>query len=147
MLNFLLDEWAPRITESGSSLIRKIPPAHCQISGDRVRLRQVFGNLLNNASKYTPAGGEITVSLYEAAAHVIIKVGDNGMGLTHDQLEQVFDPYWRGTKKIKGLGLGLAIVKSLINGHQGKITASSAGLGKGAEFTVMLPLVRSSSAT
>lgn len=140
VLNFLLDEWAPRISESGLTLVRNLPAGSCEIMGDRVRLRQVFGNLLNNASKYTPAGGKISVSLHEGSEHVIVKVSDNGTGLTHDQLEQVFDPYWRGTKKIKGLGLGLAIVKSLVNGHHGKITASSAGPDKGAEFTVVLPL-------
>ena len=86
------------------------------------------------------------MSLYEASDHVIVKVSDTGVGLTHEQLEQVFDPYWRGTKKIKGLGLGLAIVKSLVNGHFGKITASSAGPDKGAEFTVVLPLKRSTAA-
>ena len=146
VLNFLLDEWAPRVSESGLTLVRNVPSGRCEIMGDRVRLRQVFGNLLNNASKYTPTGGRISVSLYEASDHVIVKVSDTGVGLTHDQLEQVFDPYWRGTKKIKGLGLGLAIVKSLVNGHFGKITASSAGPDKGAEFTVVLPLKRSTAA-
>ena len=146
VVNFLLDEWAPRVRESGLSLVRKIPTGSCEISGDRVRLRQVFGNLLNNASKYTPSGGEISVSLHEASEHVIVKVSDNGAGLRHEQLEQVFDPYWRGTKKIKGLGLGLAIVRSLVKGHHGKITASSAGPDKGAEFTVVLPLKRSTGA-
>ena len=146
VLNFLLDEWAPRVSESGLTLVRNVPSGRCEIMGDRVRLRQVFGNLLNNASKYTPTGGRISVSLYEASDHVIVKVSDTGVGLTHEQLEQVFDPYWRGTKKIKGLGLGLAIVKSLVNGHFGKITASSAGPDKGAEFTVVLPLKRSTAA-
>lgn len=146
VLNTLLDEWAPRISESGLTLTRTLPQGACEIMGDQVRLRQVFGNLLNNASKYTPAGGQISVSLYEASEHVIVKVSDNGVGLTHDQLEHVFDPYWRGTKKIKGLGLGLAIVKSLVNGHRGKITASSAGPDKGAEFTVVLPLNRATAA-
>lgn len=147
VLNTLLDEWAPRISESGLTLMRNLPAGgSCEIMGDHVRLRQVFGNLLNNASKYTPAGGKISVSAHEASEHVIVKVSDNGVGLTHDQLEQVFDPYWRGTKKIKGLGLGLAIVKSLVNGHFGKITASSAGPDKGAEFTVVLPLKRATAA-
>lgn len=143
VLNTLLDEWAPRISESGLTLARNIPDGACAIMGDLVRLRQVFGNLLNNASKYTPAGGTISVSLHEASEHVIVKVTDSGIGLTREQLEQVFDPYWRGTKKIKGLGLGLAIVKALVTGHAGKITVSSAGPDKGAEFTVVLPLQRS----
>lgn len=146
VLNFLLDEWAPRLSDSGLSLLRKIPAETCEIAGDHVRLRQVFGNLLNNASKYTPAGGEVSVSLHTAAEHVIVKVSDNGVGLSREQLEQVFDPYWRGTKKIKGLGLGLAIVKSLVSGHDGKITVSSGGPGKGAEFTVVLPTKRAPTA-
>jgi signal transduction histidine kinase len=110
------------------------------ILGDRVRLSQVLMNLLSNASKFTPEGGEIRLTVRDDEKIVVVKVTDTGIGLRKQDLARVFEPFAAIKKPthIKGTGLGLSVTKGLIEAHTGRIWAESAGEGKGATFTFAL---------
>jgi CheY-like chemotaxis protein len=115
------------------------------VSGDANRLQQVFWNLLSNAVKFTPSGGKVMVQLRQVNSQVEIAVADTGHGITAEFLPFVFDRFRQAdstsTRQHGGLGLGLAIARHLIEIHGGSIEAKSPGDGKGATFTVKLPLV------
>ena len=113
------------------------------VSGDLVRLTQVLSNLLDNASKYTRAQGEIWLSLRRVNGDIEISVRDNGRGISAEQLPHLFD-FFRHTdhslgRSSSGLGVGLGLVKRLVELHGGRIVARSAGVGSGAQFEVTLP--------
>ena len=119
------------------------------VEGDATRLQQIVWNLLSNAVKFTPNGGTVEVKLSfkqdKPVSYAQIQVADSGKGITAEFLPCVFD-YFRQAESTKsrsesGLGLGLAIVRRLVELHGEDITASSPGLGKGATFTVFLPIV------
>jgi PAS domain S-box-containing protein len=118
-------------------------PQHT-ILGDASRLQQVVWNLLSNAAKFTPAGGEIGVQLESGPAEVTLTVSDTGQGINREFLPFVFDRFRQADsasdRSYGGLGLGLAIVRHLVELHGGAVTAASAGVGQGAVFTVRLPL-------
>jgi CheY-like chemotaxis protein len=101
------------------------------------------GNLLHNAAKFTPRGGEVSLLLRGGEGTAEIVVRDTGMGIDRKLLEHMFDPFIQGERTLArtegGLGLGLALVKSIAELHGGSVHADSAGLGRGAEFTVRLP--------
>jgi signal transduction histidine kinase len=110
---------------------------------DAARLQQVMWNLLSNAVKFTPAGGEVTVTLRRAASHIRISVSDTGQGVDAEFLPFIFDRFRQAdgsiTRRHGGLGLGLSIVRHLVEMHGGSINAESAGVGQGTCFTVELP--------
>jgi PAS domain S-box-containing protein len=114
------------------------------MSGDPNRLQQVFWNLLTNAIKFTPKGGQVQVRLKRVNAHVEVSVIDNGEGISPEFLNHVFDRFRQAdassTRQHGGLGLGLSIVKQLMELHGGEVRATSPGIGMGATFTVTLPL-------
>ena len=113
--------------------------------GDPVRLAQIFGNLLTNAAKFTPAGGRIDVLIGRTPGRVQVTVRDNGGGIARDQLDRIFEPFVQAGRERNalqgGLGLGLAIVKNLVQRHGGSISVQSEGVARGAAFTVDLPTV------
>lgn len=115
-----------------------------RVVGDPDRLRQVAWNLLSNAVKFTPEGGRIEVRLEKAGDYGRLTVKDNGAGIDAELLPHVFEPFRQaegaGLVRHKGLGLGLAIVRHIIEAHGGAVTANSRGEGRGATFTVTLPL-------
>ncbi len=117
------------------------------VDGDAVRLHQVFVNLLSNASKFSGAGSPIRVMVGIEGDQAVVKVRDQGIGMTPEVLEAVFQPFVQLDSSLdrpgEGLGLGLAIADCLIKLHGGTVRASSEGLGKGSEFCVRLPLSRS----
>ncbi|MBE9012871.1 response regulator, partial [Pseudanabaenaceae cyanobacterium LEGE 13415] len=119
-----------------------------QVLGDAGRLQQVVWNLLTNAVKFTPAGGQVTVRLAKINNQAQIQVIDPGRGISPDFLPHVFERFRQAdsstTRKFGGLGLGLAIVRQLVELHGGTIEAESKGEGQGATFTVMLPLLDTS---
>ena len=119
------------------------PPAI--VDGDPGRLQQIASNLLSNAVKFTPEGGNIHVSLTARGRVAEFDVSDSGAGIARESLPRVFEPFWQAdtstTKSTGGLGLGLAIVKYLVEAHGGTIRVDSPGVGQGAVFTVVLPLV------
>ena len=118
------------------------------VFGDLVRLQQVFTNLLTNALKFTPEGGNIGLKLTGIDGKVLISVTDDGQGISDETLPHIFRQFSQGDQTISrdqaGLGLGLSIVKTLVEKHEGTVTAQSDGVGKGATFTVMLPLIKPS---
>jgi two-component system CheB/CheR fusion protein len=121
----------------------ELPDEPIVVDADPVRLEQVFVNLLNNASKYTPEGGRIAVIAAREGGQAVIRVSDNGIGIHPDHLPEIFDLFMQVDNSLErstgGLGIGLTLVKSLVEQHGGTIEASSAGLGRGSEFIVRLP--------
>jgi two-component system, chemotaxis family, CheB/CheR fusion protein len=122
-----------------------VDPSLGKVSGDPVRLQQIVSNLLTNAVKFTPAGGQVTLELERVDGRARIIVTDTGMGIDPGFLEHVFNRFSQedgsNTRVYGGLGLGLAIVRHLVEAHGGTVTAQSAGTGKGATFAVTLPLM------
>jgi len=121
-------------------------PAEVWVSGDRVRLTQVIGNLLQNAAKFTPRGGKATVAVESDAGRgeALLTVRDTGSGIEPEMLPRIFHAFTQADSTLDrskgGLGLGLALVKGLVELHGGSVSVSSDGLGKGAAFTIRLPL-------
>jgi signal transduction histidine kinase/ActR/RegA family two-component response regulator len=128
----------------GIQLEVTLAPSARHISGDAGRLQQVVWNLLANAIKFTPAGGRVSVRLERADHHVQIRVSDTGEGIPTDFLPFIFDRFRQAdgtsTRRHGGLGLGLAIVRHLVELHGGTVLADSEGGGRGATFTIRLPL-------
>ena len=116
------------------------------VSGDATRLRQVLWNLLSNALKFTPAGGTICVKMAREDGLIAVSVQDSGQGIAPEFLPHVFDRFRQAdsssTRSHGGLGLGLALVRSLVEAHNGRVEALSAGAGQGATFVIRLPLLR-----
>lgn len=132
----------PRAEETGLDLSFDVEPDLIVIA-DRQRLEQVLMNLLSNSLKYTPSGGSIVVEAKRDGAHVRLVVRDTGKGIAPDLIGHVFEMYTQERNYASarsGLGLGLYIVKQLVELQDGKVTVESEGEGKGAAFTVMLPL-------
>ena len=127
-----------------------VPYEGLQIDADLTRISQVLGNLIANATKYTPADGSIAITAVRDGNDVVVRVRDSGIGISASMLPHVFDRFVQEpqdkARSEGGLGLGLAIVKNLVELHGGKVAASSSGRGKGAEFTVWLPAVAPSPA-
>ena len=129
----------PQFGEKGLALRNELTARDHWMWGDPTRLRQVFWNLLTNAVKFTPAGGQVVVrSFIDSSARLVVEVGDSGIGIEPDQLARIFNAFEQGERKVTrqfgGLGLGLAITRSIVQMHHGVIAASSAGQGKGAVF-------------
>jgi two-component system CheB/CheR fusion protein len=118
-----------------------------RLEGDFMRLQQVFWNLLKNASKFTPEGGLIRVTSRNEPGRVLVEISDNGVGFEPEDAERIFDAFTQAnravTREFGGLGLGLAISKATVDAHGGRLHATSPGPGKGAAFTVELPLSES----
>lgn len=116
------------------------------VLGDRVRLAQVFANVLGNAAKYTPNAGHIVVSLRREQGDALVCIRDNGIGIDPLKLNYVFELFAQLERSYErtggGLGIGLALARRLVTLHEGQIHAYSAGVGKGSEFTIRLPLER-----
>ncbi len=114
------------------------------MQGDETRLHQVVSNLLNNAARYTPDGGEIAVLLERAGAEAVVRVRDSGIGIKEEQLQRIFDAFTQADRipgrVHEGLGIGLTLTKQLVELHGGTIHARSAGPDRGSEFEVRLPL-------
>src|SRR5262249_35936105 len=127
-------------------LLLRLPSESVHFMADGTRLYQIIGNLLSNASKYTPPGGRLELSGAREESEVIIRCKDNGQGILPENQRKIFEPLGRGRQVDFGygepsLGLGLALVKQLVELHGGMISVESGGAKLGSEFTVRLPLV------
>ena len=135
---------AADISTKAQQLILELAATEQQILGDAARVQQVFWNLLKNASKFTPDGGRITVQSRNDGGNIFVTVSDTGMGIDPTRLIDIFEAFKQGdtsiTRRFGGLGLGLAISKATVEALGGRITAESAGAGKGSTFVVRLPL-------
>ena len=133
-----------RLEERGLVLHTDLPDDVVVVDGDRVRLVQVVDNVLSNSIKYTPAGGTVTVTLERARRHARLDVIDSGIGIKAELLPHVFEIFRQSSQTIDraagGLGLGLALARSLVELHDGTLEAHSDGEGRGARFTMSLPL-------
>jgi signal transduction histidine kinase/DNA-binding response OmpR family regulator len=133
----------PLIEAGGHELEVDLPDEPLFIQGDRARIAQVLSNLLNNAAKYTAAGGKLRISADREGADAVIQVRDTGVGIAPDMLERVFDLFTQVDHSLDraqgGLGIGLTLVRRLVELHGGTVSAASGGPGQGSEFTVRLP--------
>jgi signal transduction histidine kinase len=120
--------------------VLRLPEQTPRVSGDPNRLFQVFVNLLQNASRYTPPQGRIVMSCVAEDARARVIVEDTGVGIPAESLPRIFEPFVRETERGGGLGIGLALAARIVALHGGQITAASAGTGRGALFTVTLPV-------
>ena len=137
-----------RIERAGISLTVSLPPEIVGVEGDRTRLVQTIGNLLDNARKWTAAGGHISVSLQQVGQVAEMRVRDTGIGIEPQMREHIFDLFWQGQsspgRSTGGLGIGLTLVRRLVELHGGTVEAVSDGLGCGSEFIVRLPVTKAS---
>lgn len=143
---------APLIAARGHRLLVEQPDGQIWVAGDSVRLAQSIGNLLHNAAKFTPTGGEIHLAArITDDGRVCISVRDNGIGIAEENLPRVFGMFTQVSappdRAPEGLGIGLSLVSHLLELHGGRLTATSPGIGLGSTFTVDLPLLHLSAGT
>jgi signal transduction histidine kinase len=135
---------APYVNRRKQLLTLEVAAEPMVVDGDRVRLAQVFSNLLVNAAKFTPDEGEIKLRARRSGDQAIITVEDNGTGIAPDVMPHIFNLFAQGPRSLArsegGLGVGLTVVRSLVTMHAGTVEASSEGLGHGSVFTITLPL-------
>ena len=135
----------PLVDAAGHELTVDLPAEPIYLNADRARLAQMFGNLLNNSSKYTRPNGTISLTAKRIDNDIAVTVKDNGAGIPHDKLDSIFDMFMQVDRTADraqgGLGIGLTLVKRLAEMHGGSIEAKSAGEGQGSEFVVRLPVL------
>jgi len=142
LLRDVVDEIALAASRRKQSLELELPASLSPVRGDEERLRQIVVNLLNNACKFTPEGGKITVRAKESDAFLTVEVQDTGLGLSDEDQQRLFQPYYRSEddrQRLSGLGLGLALCKTLVELHSGKIWVQSR-VGEGSTFGFSVPL-------
>ena len=148
VLDAAIETARPLIEEHRHRFKQRRTPRPVWLEGDLARLSQVFANLLNNAAKYTPAGGFITIEVLEQPEAVKVSVSDSGQGIAPDHLDRIFDLFAQGAgasgATVGGLGIGLALARRLVELHGGTVEASSPGVSRGATFSVTLPTRRTS---
>jgi len=138
-----VEDARPLFGERSVSLELRLPDCAIWVNGDRTRLAQVVINLLHNAAKFTDAGGHVSVSVEAMEGQARLVVRDDGVGIAPEMLETLFEPFIQSDTTLHrtagGLGLGLSLVRSIAELHGGSVEARSEGVGRGAEFVVMLP--------
>jgi CheY-like chemotaxis protein len=139
----MLDAWTGARRFAHHQLAAKLSPVWATV--DRVRIEQVLSNLLDNALKFTPAGGRIEVVVERRGSCAVLEVSDSGEGIPETLIGRMFDLFVQGERNLArqqgGLGIGLTMAKRLVELHDGTIVARSAGAGRGATFTVSLPAI------
>jgi PAS domain S-box-containing protein len=144
LLHAALDDVRGAVESAGHVVEVALPAAAIMVDADATRLTQVFVNLLTNAVKYTPKGGQLLLRAQREGAEAVVSVRDNGIGIPTESLGTIFEMFSQLTPALErsqgGLGIGLALVRGLVALHGGSIAARSEGAGMGSEFTVRLPL-------
>lgn len=140
---YAVDSISPEMARRGHRLVVQLPEEPVWTRADGARLEQAFSNLLINAAKYTPDGGDISLLMERDAESVYVRIRDSGVGIEPAMLSRVFGMFVQVATALpgreSGRGIGLAVVRSVIEQHGGTVTATSAGLGLGSEFTLVLP--------
>jgi signal transduction histidine kinase len=135
----------PTVEREDLQLNVTLPAEPIYLYADPVRLTQVFSNILNNACKFTEAGGRISLTAEQKGKDLTVRIKDSGIGIAPDKLGSVFELFTQVDRSLErsqsGLGIGLSLVKRLVEMHQGTVTAHSEGLGRGSEFIVHLPVI------
>ena len=145
LLRSAVDDHRGQVEKLEIALDLRMPQSPVWVDGDRTRLSQVFGNLIQNAAKFTDKNGRITVDLraIRETSTAVMTVWDTGIGMTRETLSRIFEPFNQGDASLErnrgGLGLGLAVAKKLVELHGGRIEAASEGVGRGSNFSVTLP--------
>lgn len=144
ILASVADAVQPSIDSAGHELVVELPDEPLVIRADAVRLSQAISNVLENAVKYTPRGGRVTLRAWREGELAVIVVEDTGIGIPPEMLGRVFDMFVQGdrTSQRGGLGIGLALTRKLVELHRGTISAASAGSDQGTRFTLRIPLSR-----
>ena len=135
----------PIVEKKGLAFRVHVPEHPLPLLSDRTRLEQAITNVVTNAVKFTPAGGEVSISVSHDHTSATISVMDTGAGITIDEMQHIFEPYYQGERVRPGntgLGVGLRLVYEIVRLHGGTIVATSEGQGKGSEFTIKLPRMR-----
>jgi len=147
IINEAIEVCTPVMNTRQLHFVAHLPTCALTVNGDPVRLTQILGNLLGNASKYTPAGGTVNLSVSVDDEVLVINIADNGIGITAKALPFIFEPFIQDTHAIgfngAGLGIGLTVVRELVEAHGGIVIGMSEGDSKGSEFIVTLPLIQS----
>jgi PAS domain S-box-containing protein len=142
---------SPLLEQRAHHLVISVAQPDLTVNADPLRLAQVLANLLTNAAKYTPPRGHVWLTAAQEGENVVVRVRDDGDGISPELLPRVFDLFVQGSRTAArsegGLGLGLALVKSFVTLHEGTVVAASEGLGKGSEFVVRIPALRGDAAT
>jgi CheY-like chemotaxis protein/two-component sensor histidine kinase len=145
ILQQAIETCRPLADSEGHRLHVSLPSHPIALDADSVRLSQVFGNLLNNACKYTPPGGQIWLTAEERGNHAVVTVRDTGVGIPPEKIASVFEMFTQIDSSLErsqgGLGIGLTLVKRLVEMHGGSVEAHSPGQSQGSEFVVRLPIL------
>jgi len=145
VIDHAVEAFRPTMDTRRQEFSLHVPLRPIAVQGDAAGLKQLVGNLLDNASKYTHDGGHIGLSVVVSGGSAVMTVFDNGIGITAQALPHVFEPFGQDSHAIglngAGPGIGLTAVRELARAHGGTVLASSAGIGLGSRFTVTLPLV------
>ena len=135
---------APAFTAKGVRLETKVGDGRPEVEVDVDRLGEVFANLLENALRHTPAGGKVSLEVARNGHDALLSVADTGEGLAAEDLDRIFERFYRvdraRSRDLGGSGIGLAIARALVEAQGGRLTADSAGLGRGARFSLRLPV-------
>jgi diguanylate cyclase len=144
ILSLAVETCRPAVEARSQRLSIHLAPAPLPVLGDPLRLGQIFSNLLDNASKYTPQGGEISLTAVVLDRRLQITVSDNGIGIMSEALPDIFELYMQDARAVAhcngGLGIGLAVVRDLVKAHGGAVAARSPGRDLGSDFIVSLPM-------
>jgi PAS domain S-box-containing protein len=145
-LQAALETSRPLIDAARHTLVLDLPKEPLYVLGDLTRLAQLFSNLLNNAAKYTPPGGRITLTATHVGGEAVVEVRDSGVGITAEALPDIFEMFAQANRERGlthgGLGIGLALVHGLTEMHGGTVSGESEGAGRGSAFTVRLPVLK-----
>jgi PAS domain S-box-containing protein len=151
VVNRAIETSRPMIDQAEHKITVNLSREPLMVDADPMRLAQVFCNLLNNASKFTQAGGDIRITVERQESQAVVTVKDTGIGISHDLLPKIFDMFVQGSTATEraygGLGLGLTLARDIVELHGGHIAARSAGPGHGSDFIVSLPLSEISSSS
>ncbi len=145
VMNRAADSARPLLSARQHEFSLLLPTEPLWVEGDPGRLEQVAVNLLSNAAKYTDPGGLVRMSVAREGDDAVVRVIDNGVGIPAEMLPRIFDLFTQVDTSLSrsrgGLGIGLALVRTLVEMHDGRVTAASGGLGKGSEFAVKVPML------
>jgi signal transduction histidine kinase len=141
-LRIVLRPWEEAANEKKLQWLLKIPETLPSIRADSLRLAQAIGNLADNAIKYTPSGGRIEIEAAAEGENVLIRIKDNGSGITLEDQARIYEPFYRGeqgSRMKQGMGLGLSIARQIVEAHGGRLELDSE-VGVGSEFRIILPV-------
>lgn len=137
-----VEQVSARVDAAGHTLLRKVPSRPIRVHGDAARIAQMVATLLENAVRFTPVGGLIELSLHTEDGKAVVTVKDNGSGIARAQLDRLFDGPTQSAGEDAASGLRLATVKAIATAHGGSVRAASEGAGRGAAFSLILPLLQ-----